>query len=1604
MQLIPEGLRNVLHDRLKSGTVSRPELRVEVDRFSFVPGYVEELKLYNDTLTKTIEEVVITKKQETVTKELKITFPLKGLTWSDKGKKFAHTSPFGMRWGRLHAGNDIATFGRASTIVAAWDGEVSAVSYQNPGAGYYVKIKHDEDIETCYFHMAKGSIAVSQGQKVKAGQKIGTEGATGGGALTGRHLHFEVREGGKKVDSLPWLQGKKTITGKQTISGGLSETSTKTITKERVVPVPGAYRLNEQMRTSTWMNNRMYTIYNGTSVSMTSRSLGNGYYRTYWGFNGAFVSSASINFDLNMPKRGLFSMNFSGNLHGNVREFLQVYINNKLVLNNKNFLGVDVKMGVKDIPVPAGQVKFNIIMMADGTMGTTAKKVAIHSITVKEVDGSRTETYTEDEVTTKPITPKKEKKENYVFKEVPVDLQLQTGRFVYQDTIVVPNVIAADVNRDLDAEAAEATVTITNPDGYYSPDFNPYYFPELTKKYGKESPWSYYIPGNFHVGTLSENTPIRIYAGYGDVQKPMRLFTGLIDSTDINGGDGTLTVKARDMYKKILNATLMKRKEYGNDAVYETPKVVPKAETSSGGSVTFSSLSRRQQILVAAKLGQLEFGLPEESYYLLLAISYAETQLGTTGQGREPKNMILGYGAYDSGSDVNGYGGIQRQMHYGAKRIRDAMKSRQYKLSSLSDAWYLHKGGDYGSYQWATDRVHWGPNVWSAYKKFMANKKDYQPSISVEKLAYKPGSPDGYGKTVGKGAPKSSANGGTTTRSAVSTTSAAPTKYTIQQKMIPGVPTLNYRNGKGKYEGVVAHATAVNEQTADQIYNYFKGNYKNAWTHFAVDWTEIQQYSKTDYKCYGAGRRANERFVHVELCQSTNKQKFQQSYNRYVWLLAKILRDKKLGVSRKKSFWTHHDVTKTLGGTTHTDPDGYLKTWGITTEELMKDVAACYKKDSYRPFPSADNGYWDVSPDYGGKLIKSGSKDRANVKRIQEALNKKGYSVGTADGLFGPKTVAAVKKFQRANKLSPDGIVGPKTWNELFGRFVSVTPVDTKPKVIKEGKQWLKSAIIADLVSEAGLNGWRVNYEDMKYPDTLIEESYYIDANVKTGKVVRALPADKAMGEKKFETVSFSEVATQTPKGWFNPYAEPPVKYYEVQHQINELITELIKETTYRSYCDRYGTYRLELIDLDTPVVATYRSDENMISLTKNIDYSRSRNHLVIYDEGDKDKKNKDYEFGSFIDKELLLEHKGEVKTAVVVVPWAKTNALKKEVARKLFFDMKRNARTLQISIPGNPALDILDRIKVIDRDSATSATYHIKAIKDSIDVNAGFIQIIDLTWAAMDQFIQIPGLVMNVQEPDEPKPKKPPAKVKESCVLWNKKYYRNGDYNDSTVKKIQQKLDDLGYSLGAIDSDFGSRTERAVKAFQKNKKLKQDGIVGQLTWNAMFCPSWKRPAEQPTKTVPASGMKTRSWRDNWKWRSDTDHIYQGEWENWGRHYGYIFFPTNLRGKLKGKKIKSVKLYLKRYSSEGVHSKQYPTFWLSTKSTATGSPQVISGSSWKSNVGWDNSDGKWVTLPKSYGEAIRDGKAKSIAIHVSGRSPYMRFYGGKSVKIEVETY
>ncbi|NBD18304.1 MAG: peptidoglycan DD-metalloendopeptidase family protein [Cyanobacteria bacterium] len=111
-----------------------------------------------------------------------------GYIWPAEG---VFTSGYGMRWGRMHRGIDIAA-PIGTPILAAAPGEVVVAGWHNGGYGNLVKLKHPDGSLTLYAHNNK--VLVQKGQEVDQGQQIAEMGSTG--RSTGPHLHFEIHPAG----------------------------------------------------------------------------------------------------------------------------------------------------------------------------------------------------------------------------------------------------------------------------------------------------------------------------------------------------------------------------------------------------------------------------------------------------------------------------------------------------------------------------------------------------------------------------------------------------------------------------------------------------------------------------------------------------------------------------------------------------------------------------------------------------------------------------------------------------------------------------------------------------------------------------------------------------------------------------------------------------------------------------------------------------------------------------------------------------------------------------------------------------------------------------------------------------------------------------------------------------------------------------------------------------------------------------------------------------------------------------------------------------------------------------------------------------------------
>jgi murein DD-endopeptidase MepM/ murein hydrolase activator NlpD len=133
-------------------------------------------------------------------------FPVQGpFTFGGPDARFGVGRP-----GHTHQGQDIVA-AEGTPIVTPIAGTVHWTAYQASGAGYYVVIAGADGRHYAFMHLEDGSTAVTKGQAVTAGQRLGLVGATGD--ASGPHLHFEIWVNGwwaskasTPIDPLPELQ------------------------------------------------------------------------------------------------------------------------------------------------------------------------------------------------------------------------------------------------------------------------------------------------------------------------------------------------------------------------------------------------------------------------------------------------------------------------------------------------------------------------------------------------------------------------------------------------------------------------------------------------------------------------------------------------------------------------------------------------------------------------------------------------------------------------------------------------------------------------------------------------------------------------------------------------------------------------------------------------------------------------------------------------------------------------------------------------------------------------------------------------------------------------------------------------------------------------------------------------------------------------------------------------------------------------------------------------------------------------------------------------------------------------------------------------------
>ena len=256
------------------------------------------------------------------------------------------------------------------------------------------------------------------------------------------------------------------------------------------------------------------------------------------------------------------------------------------------------------------------------------------------------------------------------------------------------------------------------------------------------------------------------------------------------------------------------------------------------------------------------------------------------------------------------------------------------------------------------------------------------------------------------------------------------------------------------------HYTANDGDSAKGNGNYFKNNKPKASAHYFVDDDVIvnsvpdeyiayavggKKYNNNGGKYYGVCTNANS--ISIELCdtQRNGKSDLSSETRKNAIELARYL-CKKYNID-KNHVIRHYDVNGKLCPKYFVEDE---KAWKKFKDDIFSDVKSTktVKKPTVinstlvKEMQKALNSAYKLKLVIDGKLgektkiaiktylIRNGSKG-AYAKWVQKRLNAKGYNI-KVDGVFGSKSVAALKKYQKAKGLTVDGICGYATVYELI--------------------------------------------------------------------------------------------------------------------------------------------------------------------------------------------------------------------------------------------------------------------------------------------------------------------------------------------------------------------------------------------------------------------------------------------------------------------------------------------------------------------------------------------------------------------------------------------
>ncbi len=171
----------------------------------YIDGKLNDTNYDYETIKEPVDEIVVIGTKTSYNGVYIGSASKKGFLWPAPSCHYV-SSAYGWRSRGWHKGIDLVKAGGGALgtpVIASRSGRVEVVQRSNSGYGNMVLINHGDGYKTRYAHLVSGSITVSVGEHVDAGQTIGKVGSTGNS--TGPHLHFEVIYNGETYNPANYI-------------------------------------------------------------------------------------------------------------------------------------------------------------------------------------------------------------------------------------------------------------------------------------------------------------------------------------------------------------------------------------------------------------------------------------------------------------------------------------------------------------------------------------------------------------------------------------------------------------------------------------------------------------------------------------------------------------------------------------------------------------------------------------------------------------------------------------------------------------------------------------------------------------------------------------------------------------------------------------------------------------------------------------------------------------------------------------------------------------------------------------------------------------------------------------------------------------------------------------------------------------------------------------------------------------------------------------------------------------------------------------------------------------------------------------------------------